>query len=384
SVLWLFGGTAPGFVKPTFSAISLKLILLIQHGLAIAAAAYAASQFRLSLTGSRCVAAVLYLNPFTLSCIHSILSEAPMAIFLLLALGSAVPVLLYRDWALNRVIWFFVWIALATLSRYAAIAFALLLPAGLAWQAIGEWLSGRQRLTHTTVQRMTIALIGVVCAQVAASLVADVTMLSRNVEPHSSLGRVFVYRLAEDSLSARPDNAVFMTRDDHAELIKRLKSSTTDEVLLSTIDIVATTPHPWVPAFNRVQDEVSACANCCKPDRQRGSRCRLAETDRRLNRVAWLALLSFDPVLMRDAALRTVEVLAPFFVMPSYYPDPTGFSWEWLTSNKWDLTGASRERFDGPAMVKHFRWQLGSDFSIIINLAQQLRGIMVLAAIGLL
>jgi len=40
----------------------------------------------------------------------------------------------------------------------------------------------------------------------------------------------------------------------------------------------------------------------------------------------------------------------------------------------------SRKRFDGPAMVKHFRWQLGTDFSIIINLAQQLRGIMVLAA----
>jgi hypothetical protein len=35
-------------------------------------------------------------------------------------------------------------------------------------------------------------------------------------------------------------------------------------------------------------------------------------------------------------------------------------------------------------MVKHFRWQLGTNFSIIINLAQQLRGIMVLAAIGLL
>ena len=57
-----------------------------------------------------------------------------MVTFLLLALGSAVPILLYRDWALNRVIWFFVWIALATLSRYAAIAFGLLLPIGLAWR----------------------------------------------------------------------------------------------------------------------------------------------------------------------------------------------------------------------------------------------------------
>ena len=73
-----------------------------------------------------------------------------MVIFLLLALGSAVPILLYRDWALNRVIWFFVWIALATLSRYAAIAFGLLLPIGLAWQAIGELLSGAPRLARTT------------------------------------------------------------------------------------------------------------------------------------------------------------------------------------------------------------------------------------------
>ena len=41
------------------------------------------------------------------------------------------------------------------------------------------------------------------------------------------------------------------------KLIRRLKSSTTDEVLLRTIDIVATTPeNSWVPAFNRVQDEV--------------------------------------------------------------------------------------------------------------------------------
>ena len=98
-VLWLLGDTATGF-----SAAALKFILLIQHGLAIVAAAYAASQFRLSLIGSRCVAAILYLNPFTLSCIHSLLTEAPMVIFLLLALGSAVPILLYRDWALNRVV----------------------------------------------------------------------------------------------------------------------------------------------------------------------------------------------------------------------------------------------------------------------------------------
>ena len=51
-----------------------------------------------------------------------------MVIFLLLALGSAVPILLYRDWALNRVIWFFVWIALdatgilAHCGRHYAVA----------------------------------------------------------------------------------------------------------------------------------------------------------------------------------------------------------------------------------------------------------------------
>ena len=139
-----------------------------------------------------------------------------MVIFLLLALGPAVPILLYRDWALNRVIWFFVWIALATLSRHAAIAFGLLLPIGLAWQAIGELLSGAPRLARTTLQRMTIALIGVVCAQLAFSLIADVIMLSHNVEPRSKLGRDFVYRLAEGSRSAWP-GGVFMRRDEHDE-----------------------------------------------------------------------------------------------------------------------------------------------------------------------
>jgi len=163
------------------------------------------------------------------------------------------------------------------------------------------------------------------------------------------------------------------------KLIRRLKSSTTDEVLLRTIDIVATTPeNSWVPAFNRVQDEVAACANCCKRDRHE-SRCRWAEADRRLNQVAGLALLSFDPVLLRDGVLRTGEALAPFFVSPPFDPDPRWVSWNWL-STPWDLAGPSRKRFDGSAMVKHFRWQLGTDFSIIINLAQQLRGIMVLAA----
>src|SRR5262249_16089681 len=107
-VLWLLGNTnAPGIVTPNFSAAALKFVLLIHTASAIVAAAYADLQFRLRLIGSRCVAAVLYLNPFTLTSIHSLLSEAPLAIFLLLAVGSAVPILLYRDWALNRVVWFF-------------------------------------------------------------------------------------------------------------------------------------------------------------------------------------------------------------------------------------------------------------------------------------
>jgi hypothetical protein len=46
--------------------------------------------------------------------------------------------------------------------------------------------------------------------------------------------------------------------------------------------------------------------------------------------------------------------------------------------------GPSREHFDGPAIADHFRWHLGTDFSIVFNLAVQLRGVMVLAAIGLL
>jgi len=422
SVLWLLGGTAPGFVEPTFSAIALNFVLLIQHALAIVAAAYAASQFRLRVIGSRCAAAVLYLNPFTLSCIHNLRAEALMAIFLLLALGSAVPILLYRDWALNRVVWFFVWIALVALSRHAAIAFAFLLPAGLAWQAIDEWLSRRPRLARTTAQRMTIALIGVACAQVTVSLVANGIMVWRHVKPHSSLGRAFVYRLAEGSLptpllTRQQQGGIFMTRDEHDDLIRRLKARTADEVLLRTIDIVATTSdYSWVPAFNRVQDEVAACAHCCKPgsavglrkqlylrlaqgvmigvgevvgasrqaeDERNQSRCRWAETDRRLNQVAWLALLSFDPVLMRDAALRTGEVLAPFFVKPPFYPDSAWLNWKQLT-HVWTPNLPSTERFDGPAMVKHFRWHLGTDFEIVTNLAQQLRGMMFLAAIGLL
>jgi hypothetical protein len=419
SVLWLLGGTAPGFVEPTFSAIALNFILLIQHGLAIVAAAYVALQFRLRLLGSRCVAAVLYLNPFTLSCIHNLRAEAPMAIFLLLALGSAVPILLYRDWALNRVIWFFVWIALAELSRHATVAFAFLLPAGLAWQAIDEWLSRRPGLARTTAKRMTIALMGVACAQVTVLLVADGIMVWRHVKPHSSLGRAFVYRLAEGSLSTpfltrEQQGGVFMTRAEHDELIRRLKASTADEVLLHTIDIVATTPdYSWVPAFNRVQDEVAVCARTGSAvsfreqfygrlaqgamigagevlgarryadDEGNESRCRWAETDRRLNQVAWLALRSFDPVLMRDAALRTGEVLAPFFVMPPFYPDSAWLNWKQL-GKTWTFPAPSREGFDGPAMVKHFRWHLNTDFGIIINLAKQLRGIMVLVAIGLL
>jgi hypothetical protein len=229
---------------------------------------------------------------------------------------------------------------------------------------------------------MTIALIGVVCVQVATLFVANAIMLSRGVEPRSILGRAFVYRLAEGSLSAWP-GGVFMTRDEHDELIRRLKSSTTDEVLLRTIDIVATTSeNSWVPAFNRVQDEVAACASCCNWAKNK-SKCRWAESDRRLNQVARLALLSFDPVLMRDGALRTGQALAPFFVSPPFYPDPAWLSWKRL-SDSWSLAGSSRERFDGTAMVSHFPWHLGTDFSIIINLAQQLRGIMVLAAIGLL
>ena len=35
-------------------------------------------------------------------------------------------------------------------------------------------------------------------------------------------------------------------------------------------------------------------------------------------------------------------------------------------------------------MVKHFRWHLGADFCIVINLVRQLRGVIFLAAIGLL
>jgi hypothetical protein len=226
---------------------------------------------------------------------------------------------------------------------------------------------------------MTIALIGVVCAQVATQLVADMIMLSRDVEPRSMLGRAFVYRLAESQLDY---DKLFMTRDEHAELIRRLKTSTADEVLRRTVDIVATTQeNTWSTAFNRVTYEVDACANCCKGS-SNTSRCLWAETDRRLNQVAWLALLSFDPVLMRDAALRTGEVLAPPFyphqTWPSWGQPP---SWEQLRLR---VDPPSNERFDGPAMVKHFRWHLGTDFSIVVNLAQQLRGVMVLAAVGLL
>jgi hypothetical protein len=88
-------------------------------------------------------------------------------------------------------------------------------------------------------------------------------------------------------------------------------------------------------------------------------------------------------VLLRDAALRTGQFLFPFFVMPPFYPDTAWLSWQRLGAS-WDVTGPSREGFDGSAIAESFRWRFGTDFGFVINLAQQLRGIMIIAAIGAL
>src|SRR5262249_15779329 len=154
----------------------------------------------------------------------------------------------------------------------------------------------------------------------AASLIANVIMRWRGVEPRSGLWRVFVYRLAEGSLFTpllprEQQGGGFLTPHEHAEVIARLTASTKNEGLRHTPDVVA--PHPensWVPAFNRVQYEVGASGSCGK--RKNKSGCARAE-------------------VIRDAVLRTGEYLAQFFYKP-FFPDSALLSWERLTQ-PWGL-----------------------------------------------
>lgn len=384
ALFWIFGGPRPhGFIEPNITSAALKIILLIQHCMAIAASCYLASQFRLGVAGQRIVAAVLYLNPFVLICVHSILSESLTAVFLLAAVGVVVPILLYSKWSLGRVVAFFVIATLGILTRHVALAFTFLLPVGIVFLAIMAFISHRPLNLGLTLRRLSIALAGILCAHFAANAVAFIVMEARGVEARSVIGRAFVYRLAEGALAsppALPGGQLFMSREEHAGLIQRLKSAADNGDLRHTIGVVAKSGYSWVGAFNRVSEEVRLCESCCGATPS--GRCLWAETDRRLNRVARHALLSFDTVLLRDAAIRTGVFMFPFFVAPPFYPDNTAwFSWRLLRS-EWGLQGPVRERFDGPSLAENFRWHSGDEFRAIINLAGQLRGVMVIIAIA--
>jgi hypothetical protein len=297
--------TAGTWREPIYSAVSIKLILVVQHLLTIMAAGYLANRLPLTLWGKRLVIGVLYLNPVTLHVTHSLLTEALVTPAMLAAIAEAIPLLVGGQWVVWRAVLFSFWVTLAALSRHTAILLGLLLPAGYAIETLLAAFRRDRLQTLTAIRRGTVTAALAAMVFVAYQGLSILAMHSFGVEPRSTFGRSFVYRITPAST-----HYIFIPDEEFRRTLARLQSNAPDADIAAALRIIENTGFGWVDAFNEVTKylEGKQCAGCAPHTNI------WAETDRLLNRTAAYVMLTPDSTMWKDAALRTLFTLAPGLV----------------------------------------------------------------------
>jgi hypothetical protein len=298
---WIAGGPTPQLgllAAPPFYSTAARVLMLAQHGLTIASAAYLAHKLRPDLLSRRVIVAVLYLNPFTLQITHGIQTESLVIPATYAAAAEAVVFLAAP--AKGRLAAFMGWTLVASLARHPAILLGALIPialfAGIAMAALArDWRGARLYAIY-----LAWACAGLVGVQAASMLVNYFALRSIGAEIASVTGRAFTYRLSREYLHVLP--GLVGGRLDR--VVERLKATATDPDLANDIEVVANTPAPWTGPYNAIQNAVRAkCPLCSQAEVN-------AEVDRRLNRVMLHALLTPHRDLAWDVLLRTRDFLA--------------------------------------------------------------------------
>jgi hypothetical protein len=287
---WMFG---PG---------AAKMMLLIQHLLTLLAAARLALQVSAGPLKARITTGLLYLNPITLASIQALLTEALVVPFVLAAVAEAL-IIGRGEQKLWRFVLFFLWACLAALTRHPAIVVILILPIELAvLLCFSAMRRTDRRLFPGLAKAVAVSAIGIIASLILIQAVESTIMWYNNIEQRSILGRVFVYRIAPGG----PSGGSFADDDsERVAAVARLEAGAPNDTIRHTLNVMASTPPPWIGTFHRLWQEVDAECRSCSSEHKN------AIVDRLMNDVSLYAIKKMDWGLTRDSLFRAIEMIAP-------------------------------------------------------------------------
>jgi hypothetical protein len=320
-VMWPFSWQAPsGLSKPHYSGASLRVLMLLQHTIAILAISYFAVTIAKSYWIRVIVAAILYFQPFMLAFTHSVLTEGLSFALLCAATAELIKFSKFDGAHRAALVRFYLFIGTASLIKHVFIVF-IGAPFGCVLITLLSRHTRKQLVQRELLVEAKYLLLGLVGVMLVNQFATNEAMRLLDIEPRSAVGRAFVYRLSPGRMQGEVKlgaHQFFHSDAERSSIVEELKKGAKDDTLRRVIDIVGRTPNPWVQPWNAVERFVTAecVADVCQQQHP------WVVTDRLLNLVARHAIVSADPRLWRDVGLRTLQFVSPLLTGANFLFEP--------------------------------------------------------------
>lgn len=286
-----------------YTNASVFVILASQHALL----AWSAGQFAVLVSRRwwlrAATAGLMGWSPPILLTAQQIMTEALFHPLAIAATAFAVRFLLYRARRVRSLALHFVFVGLVMLTRHPGGVFLALLPLAIAMTGLSLAWRKRRLAPLAASTRAVVVVTGLGLATLGSVLLLQrAVFIAYGIEPRSAVGRVGTYRINYSTQERLPG----VLPSEMEPVIASLERRADDPQVRQAIRLIATSENVWVGAFNRVRVEVVEPAYP-----QYGFRQQLAQTDRILNQVAWLAITSTEPTMLRGVG-RTMKQFLRF------------------------------------------------------------------------
>jgi hypothetical protein len=370
-VLWPLSWQAPsGLYDPHYSGASLRVLMLLQHTIAILAISYFAVTIAKSFWIRVIVAAVLYFLPFMMVFTHSVLTEGLSFAFLCAATAELIKFSKFDGSHRVALARFHLFIGVASLIKHVFIVFVGA-PFGCVLIMLLSRHTRKQSQSRLRVEARYL-LFGFVAVVLVNQFVTNEAMRLFDIEPRSAIGRAFVYRLSPGRLQGEVKlgaHQFFYSDAERSLIIDQLKKGATDDTLRQVIEIIGRTPNPWVEPWNAVERFVTTecLAVVCQQQHS------WIVTDKLLNSVARHSIVSADPRLWRDVGIRTLQFVSPLLTDANVV-----FDTPWLNETVVGLSSST---------LGSYPLQFTRDLDVLIvagNILSELGGLLALLAVAII
>ncbi len=285
---------------PPYGLAGLRVVVWVQHALMIYASALLSLTLFKTVSARALSTAFLYLNPLTFTFLHSVLTEALVIPFTVLAVAFCARLFLLRNQKAWSALLFYVFSFLAGVTRFPAIIVVMLLPTMILMVATLEGIQERSlAVSLRWLKFLALTMVMTFITYSATSSFGRWHMESNNVEPRSIFGRAATHNLYDDAFRVIPGEAQERFDDTVRHLIERAPDNQTAQAI---VEIARA--EPWLESFNRVRDKVVRpnCEGCSRKEY-------LYRTDQMLNAVGLLTVFSGDENLARVRLSRLEQYL---------------------------------------------------------------------------